>query len=278
MFKRIGEFFRVTVSQQRGIAVLVGVLLLFLAAVSIKEHCDESRSERFTLELLQGAEVADSLFFFDPSAADSATFVRLGFSGAQARTIVRYRTSLGGYFHSAEQFSRCRVVSSDMFARLEPYIRIRPQADSPDGLCGEEDFSTVDINRVSLERLRAHGALDARLAGRIFRARQRYGGFVDLRQLMRALPSDSAALRVFSACVRFDTTALVRYQVNRDSESLLAEHPYISRPFARQIVLYRQRHGAVPHYDTLRGLKYFPRSKDEYLRFYLTFDTLENED
>ena len=278
MFRRIGDFFRVTVSQQRGIAVLVAVLLLFLAAVTLKEWRDERRSRRMTLVLLEpGAGTGDSLFVFDPSTADSATFVRLGFSGQQARTIIRYRAAVGGRFSTAGQFARCRAVSPDMYARLEPYIRLEP--DGGDSLHRVEgDFSPLDINRATEQQLRGHAALDARLAGRIFRARKRYGGFVDLSQMMQALPSDSTALRALAACMQFDTTAIVRYQVNLDSESLLASHPYISRPFARQIVLYRQQHGAVPLYDTLRGLKYFPRSKQEYLRFYLTFDTLKNKD
>ena len=83
-------------------------------------------------------------------------------------------------------------------------------------------------------------------------------------------------MRAFAAYADFDTAALVRYQVNRDSEALLAQHPYIARPFARQILSYRREHGCVPCYDTLRTLKYFPRTKDRYLRFYLTFDTLKN--
>ena len=82
---------------------------------------------------------------------------------------------------------------------------------------------------------------------------------------------------LFSRYADFDTTALVRYDVNQDSERLLAEHPYISRLFARSIVEYRSRRGSVPCYDTLRGLKYFPHSKDKYLRFYLNFDTLKTE-
>lgn len=272
---KIVDFFRVTVSQQRGIAVLVGVLLVFVAGVAVKQSGDAARLAREEARLLesQGAALGDTLFYFDPSTADSATFVRLGFTPAQARTIVRYRTSCGGRFSSPEHFSRSYAVSPDMYVRLAPYIRMessRPTKPRP------EDFSRVDVNRASLERLKAHATLDDRLAQRIFEARIRYGGFVDRKQLESILPGDSLAVRVFAGYADFDTAALVRYQVNRDSESLLAQHPYIARPFARQILAYRAQHGCVPCYDTLRTLKYFPRTKDRYLRFYLTFDTLKN--
>lgn len=275
MAGKIEDFFRVTVSQQRGIALLVGLLIVFVAAVAVKQSYDAARMARLRPMPAEEdwAEACDTVFYFDPSTADSATFVRLGFTPAQARTIVRYRSSCGGRFSSPEHFSRSYAVSPRMYDRLAPYIRMESL---PAEVSRPADFSRVDLNRAPLERLKAHGALDERLALRIFEARIRYGGFVDRVQLERALPADSLAVRAFAAYADFDTAALVRYQVNRDSEALLAQHPYIARPFARQILSYRREHGCVPCYDTLRTLKYFPRTKDRYLRFYLTFDTLKN--
>lgn len=279
---RFKDFFRVTLAQQRGLGVLVVLLLLSAAVVTVKD-CQGGKG-LVEIEIVQADsslrhrtdlfEKKDTVFCFDPSAADSATFVQLGFSPAQARTIVRFRNSVGGRFRSPEQFSRCYAVSDSMFRRLKPFIRMDAPAKDPK----PEDFSTVDVNRASLPRLKAHSALTEALAEKIFRARIHYGGFVDAGQLCRAVPADSAAARVFSRYAVFDPAALVRYDVNRDSERLLAEHPYISRLFAREIVRYRDRHGRIECYDSLRALKYFPRSKDRYLEFYLTFDVPENDD
>lgn len=278
---RLKDFFRVTLAQQRGIGVLTILLLLAVAAVAVKD-CRGGKTP-VEISVLQLDSLAarqgnltrkDTVFCFDPSGVDSVTFVRLGFSPAQARTIVRYRSSIGGRFRSPEQFARCYAVSDRMFRHLEPYIRMSV----PVTPVKPDDFSIVDINRASLSRLRTHSALTDALAEKIFRARIRYGGFVDADQLCRAIPSDSAAVRAFSRYVVFDTAAIVRYEVNGDSERLLAEHPYISRFFAREIVRCRDRCGRIECYDSLRGLKYFPRSKDHYLEFYLTFDVPETDD
>lgn len=275
------DFFRVTFAQQRGIGVLTVLLLLAVAAVTVKD-CRGGKTP-VEISVLQPDSLAarrgnsirkDTVFCFDPSVADSAAFVRLGFSQAQARTIVRYRGSIGGRFRSPEQFARCYAVSDSMFRRLEPYIRIRV----PVTPAKPDDFSIVDVNRASLPRLKAHSTLTEPLAEKIFRARIRYGGFVDADQLCGVIPSDTAAVRAFLRYAVFDTAAIVRYEVNRDSERLLAEHPYISRLFAREIVHYRDRHGRIACYDSLRALKYFPRSKDRCLEFYLTFDIPENDD
>lgn len=279
---RFKDFFRVTLAQQRGIGVLTVLLLLAVAAVAIRDcrggkvpvEISVIQPDSLAVHRADLPEQKDSVFYFDPSVADSSTFVRLGFSPAQARTIIRYRNSVGGRFRSLQQFARCYAVSDSMFRRLEPYIRMGVPVDPPK----PNDFSTVDVNRASLSRLKAHSALTDALAEKVFRARIRYGGFVDAEQLCAAIPSDSTAVRAFSQYAVFDPAAIVRYEVNGDSERLLAEHPYISRLFAREIVRCRDRCGRIECYDSLRPLKYFPRGKDHYLEFYLTFDIPKTDD
>jgi len=64
-----------------------------------------------------------SLQAFDPNTLDSVGFVRLGFSLAQARTLLKYR-SAGGRFRRAEDFAKSYVVSPEMYEKLAPFIRI----------------------------------------------------------------------------------------------------------------------------------------------------------
>ena len=281
MPSRIKDFLTVTGRQQRGIAVLT-VVLLVLCVLAALRGCGGERVpvevEVIPLDSLaagverEGRTKGDTLFVFDPSEADSVTFVRLGFSPGQARTILNFRANVGGRFRSAEQFAKSYAVSDSMFRRLEPYIKMRD--DRP---AKQPDFTAVDVNRASLARLRAHSALDDELAGKLFRARVRYGGFVDAAQLRSVLPSDSVEIKRFLPYAVFDTAALVRYDVNLDSESLLAEHPYISRPFAREILKHRSERGDILCFDSLRRVKYFPKSKAGYLRFYLNFEASKNE-
>lgn len=277
MSGRIKDFFRVTASQHRGLVALTVLLAGLVAVLYVKEtffsantppvvtfeHADVSRPGSYLKDARK-----DTVFPFDPSTADSAVFVSLGFSPRQARTIINYRTSLGGRFRSAEQFSKSYAVSDSMFERLRPYIRIQEKTNDNK----PTDYSVVDINRASLKRLKAHSAFGDTLSEKIFRARVRYGGFVCLEQMCGVFKADSARLCALSQYMKIDTSAIVKYDVNVDNEPLLAQHPYISRPFARTITGYRDAHGHIENFDTLRTLKYFPASKEKYLRFYLNFD------
>lgn len=276
MFGHIRDFFRITASQHRGLAALTVLLIALVAALYVKEafftpdtipaelSCDTlSAQERYGYRIRR-----DSLFPFDPSAADSATFVSLGFSPAQARTIINYRTSLGGRFRSPAQFSKSYAVSDSMFERLLPYISMREKT-AP---VKPADYSVVDINRASLKRLKAHSAFGDTLSEKIFRARIRYGGFVCLEQMCSIIRADSARLLRLKRYMEIDTSAIIKYDVNVDNEPLLSQHPYISRPFARSITEYRSSRRPIDNFDTLRTLKYFPSSKEKYLRFYLNFD------
>ncbi|MCD7970744.1 MAG: helix-hairpin-helix domain-containing protein [Alistipes sp.] len=72
---------------------------------------------------------------FDPNALDATGFEALGFTPAQARTIVNYRKALGR-FVSAEQFGKCYAVSDEALGALGPYMRFPPDGQTelaPDG-------------------------------------------------------------------------------------------------------------------------------------------------
>ena len=60
---------------------------------------------------------------FDPNTLDSVGFVGLGFSPAQAGSLLKYRRA-GGRFRQPEDFAKSYVVSSQMYEKLAPYIRI----------------------------------------------------------------------------------------------------------------------------------------------------------
>ncbi|MBQ4280448.1 MAG: helix-hairpin-helix domain-containing protein [Rikenellaceae bacterium] len=67
------------------------------------------------------------LFGFDPNTVTKEELVRLGFTPRQAQGILNYRAA-GKRFYEAEDFADCYTVSDEMYARLEPYIRIaRPK-------------------------------------------------------------------------------------------------------------------------------------------------------
>ncbi|MCK0206012.1 ComEA family DNA-binding protein [Ornithobacterium rhinotracheale] len=113
--------------------VVVGLLGLefmpnFSAESKPAELPDEVKSYLAQTESLDEKTTEIQLEKFNPNVLDAEGFQRLGFSKKQAEIIVKYRFSLGGNFHSAEEFANCFVVSEAKFKELLPYIELREVA------------------------------------------------------------------------------------------------------------------------------------------------------
>lgn len=61
---------------------------------------------------------------FDPNELSSSDWEKLGFSEKQAKTILKYKASLGGNFSTLEEIKKCFVISDKKFAELQPFIRL----------------------------------------------------------------------------------------------------------------------------------------------------------
>ena len=73
---------------------------------------------------------------FNPNALDENGFEALGFSEKQAKSLIKYRYSLGGNFSTVEDFKNAYVVSDFMFKKLEPFI----------------DLKTIEANKIQSKK------------------------------------------------------------------------------------------------------------------------------
>lgn len=106
-------------------------------------------------------------FPFNPNTADVEELQRLGFSPKQAAAIDNYRKK-GGRFRRPGDFAKSFVVSEEMFARLEPYIRI----------------PKVNLNTADSAALDALPGIGPYLVRKILEHRAQIGGFMSPEQLM----------------------------------------------------------------------------------------------
>ncbi len=164
------NFFYYNKAQRIGILILLGLILLSIAAtVLIPVIFDKSKEQTTDTKFLKEAaefranliekerkqrserefqpfvyrnnysfpkrkEEKYELFAFNPNTADSGTFVRLGLKPYIAKNILRYRAK-GGKFRTAEAFEKVYGISSAKFEELKPYIQI-PQ-----------EIQTAQVNR-----------------------------------------------------------------------------------------------------------------------------------
>ncbi len=157
-------------------------------------------------------------FPFDPNLATEDEFVRLGFSPAQAASIVRYRSS-GHIFHSKSDFARIYAVSDEMMERLDEYIMVTP----------------LDLNRADSADFTTLNGIGPYFAGRIVAYRRLIGSFAVKEQLLEVRGMDRERYDALQSSVTVDPSGIRHYRIDRLEDSLLLANPYIGSGLAAAV-------------------------------------------
>ena len=173
-------------------------------------------------------------FRFNPNTVSVEDLQRLGFSQKQAQSIDNYRQK-GGRFRRPGDFAKSFVVSDSIFQRLQPYI----------------DIPKLDLNKADSTALLDLPGIGPWFAGRIVSYRAALGGFNQAEQLLEIKNFDREKLDGLSDLITLSPPQ--PYQLWTLKEEDLARHPYISKPEAHSIVLYRSHNKAED--CTIEGLK-----------------------
>jgi competence protein ComEA len=215
-------------------------------------------------------------FPFDPNTLDSAGWVRLGFSPKQSAAILKFRNR-GGTFRKKEDLMKLFMVDSALYLELQPFITIEPREDpiwdKPISPRYERlALPMVDINRadtLEMENIRGIGASFAR---RIYRYRERLGGFRTSNQLLEVFGMDTARFEDMLPQITIDTTVRSRININTADYTELIRHPYLDKNQVRAIIRYREQHGAYRSVNDLRNIHII--KEDDYKRLapYLSVD------
>lgn len=200
----------------------------------------------------------DSLFYFDPNTLTADLWQKLGLSEKQAAVITRY-TSGGGRFRKKEDLRKSFVISESFYAKVEPWIRIPPQANN------EREYkeppvqpganrNTICINRADtteLKRLRGVGTV---LASRIVSYRNSLGGFHSVDQLTEVYGLTEEVIASNLSRLTIDNNNIRTIAVNRATQRALESHPYISKRLAYVFVTMREESLLQGDEDLLKRL------------------------
>lgn len=185
-------------------------------------------------------------FTFNPNTLDSAGWVRLGFSSKQSASIVKY-TAKGGSFKKPEDLLRLYMMDSALYVDLLPWVNIpaQPQKASFQSFQSVAKPLPVQVNlnladTVQLTELKGIGPTFAR---RIFKYRQRLGGFRNLNQLYEIFGMDSARVLGILPQLNLDTSELQRININSADFKQFIQNPYINKNQVNAILKFREQHG-----------------------------------
>ncbi|MDR0661423.1 MAG: helix-hairpin-helix domain-containing protein [Prevotellaceae bacterium] len=233
------ELFTFSKKERIGFVLLLCIILFVVLYPLIDFGSEESQRPTFEefVEQIDGLEVKPDtgsvvmLFFFDPNTADSLTFLELGFSPNQIKSILAYR-STGAWFSVPDDFSMVYVVSDEQFQRVKPYIRIKQP---------KKPFRKVELNTADtteLQRLRGIGPYYAR---QVVRYREHLGGFYSAEQLKEIKGIDDERFSLFAEQYTLNIKHIKPLNINIADERTLKSHPYIGSECAKKIVEYRQK-------------------------------------
>ena len=136
MRNRVKEFFGYSSSERKGSITLIILLLLALSGYwmiyvfsssSVVEYVNLSEEIKSLTKIdnSPNKEVKEIQYFnFNPNQIDQESWVKLGFSEKQSKSIIKYREK-GGFFYKKEDLKRLYVVNDSIYALLEPHVFIK---------------------------------------------------------------------------------------------------------------------------------------------------------
>ena len=253
----------------------------FLADVKkVKEHsAKESKDD------CSDAHRTGLFFEFDPNSADSIELSRLGLPSYVVKNVLKYRAK-GGRFKTSASFSKIYGLTPELFAELEPYIRIPeqlsarkrkqvfPKTDSIRIESHQQPFdkysegTKVNVNIADTIELKKIPGIGSVIARNIVAYRQRLGGFYDLEQLLEVRFFTPELLEWFV----LGDTPVNQLRVNRESLDKLRAHPYLNFYQAKIIVEHRKKRGEIKSLSQLSLYEEFTEKDLKRLSAYFSFD------
>lgn len=290
---------RLTQREKRGLTVLLGLILLLVAArVLLLSRESEQEVPMLSAEAQAELETFDSLvaktqhanlasppappcklFDFDPNSADSATFRQLGLPTRLVNNALAYR-SKGGCWRKPDDFRRLYGMTDELFEQLKPYIKInapsttthapKSSAVQKPGTLKFDSLTVLNLNQVDTLTLQRIPGIGPYFSRAIVNYRKRLGGFVHVHQLhdIEGLPTDITSWFAIAPGDSVQTIA-----INEATFKTLLRHPYLNYEQVKAIASHRQKRGAIVAWTELLMYDVFSHADVERLRPYFTFNT-----
>ncbi len=212
---------------------------------------------------------------FDPNKLNAAGWQGLGLSPKQAEAIIRF-TEKGGRFYKKDDVKKMYTISPEMYARLEPHIRIE-RRDTIRNFPPRERYtpralSIFDINTADTLQLQEIRGVGPAFARRIASYRERLGGFYNIKQLREVYGIDSLKYEQIKPQVRVEPAGLRMIHINTAAFEDLRNHPYLTYKQVGAIIQYRKQHGKYSSFADLKKVALLTSETVDHLAPYLSFD------
>jgi competence protein ComEA len=272
--KFIKMYFYFSPSEQKGIILLLGILVLVIFAPLIYRLVKPTSDLVINIQQITALDslskntsnnedfIIQEPFEFNPNTASSEELRKLGFTDKNISTLQNY-LSKGGKIKSAEELKKIYGIVEKLVNKLTPFILFEKQQEFSnkknvfDSLNHEKKgkIKVLEINTadsISLVKLYRIGPA---LSSKIIAYREKLGGFLNLNQLTEIYGFDEDILYDLQDKITVDAGKVKKINLNTITEEELKNHPYFKYKLARVITNYRNQHGKYTSYSDLLKIK-----------------------
>lgn len=220
-------------------------------------------------EMLTATAEKPHFFPFDPNTLDEAGWRSLGLKPGQIRTLLRYR-SKGGRFRKPEDLLRIYGLSPGLAEALIPYVQIAGQEKAESPFPSQPSYTPdssrwtqkrksgpviLNINLADSSAFESLPGIGPVLARRLVNFREKLGGFYSIDQVRETFGMPDSTYQRIQPLLVVKDPVLRKIDINTATAEELSLHPYINRRAAREIVSFRQAHGAFSGPDPLARIQ-----------------------
>ncbi|MFK5854803.1 MAG: helix-hairpin-helix domain-containing protein [Bacteroidota bacterium] len=300
-------FFSLNKSEQRGIIILV-ILILLLAVVNLLlPYLVESRSESnlkkykseiesfigeqqhlidsANIEFLQNSGEIDRAFAiqkirpfkFNPNKLPVEAWKKMGFTSQQIRTIKNYEAK-GGKFKRKEDVKKMYSISDIEYEIIEPYIHIPSAYKSSTGKAIKKkpssrivNYKTTEVNSADYEGLQSSLGLSSWLAKRTISYKNALGGFVNKEQLKEVYGINDSIYAGIKKYLIVDTSLIQKIDINNIEFKRLLKHPYFDYNTTKTLFNTRDKIGSFSSINQIKLIEEISDSTMNKISPYLYF-------
>ena len=226
---------------------------------------------------------------FDPNTLDHTQAKRIGIAPYIVDNIQSY-LSKGGTIYSKEKFSETYGLEDSVYQILKPYILLpetrelasieektfkkktkKPYSKQPKYKSKPKKKVNVNLNLASIEDLKSINGIGEVFSERIFKYRERLGGFIEKTQLKEVYGLTDSTYSVIEDQISLDASITIKLPINYADYKTLSAHPYITSKQANAILKYKEQHDSFTDIKDLKRIYILDNEWLEKIEPYLNF-------
>ena len=297
------SFFALRKSEQRGIIILLFLLLLILAfnlflpgIISSNENVNPANNNDVRRFIAAQHHLDDSLLFvklqrhgnlnnslaarfmhpvpFDPNTVSEKVMQQMGLNHKQIFTILNYRKH-NGLFLKKTDLQKIYGLSSVEYHILEPYIMLHSISHTAHHQNIRKQLPT-DLNSCTPDELAHREHVKPWLAERIVKYRNLLGGFYSIEQLNEVYGMKKRDINKIKASLIIDTTKIHKINLNKAKFKTILHHPYFDYKTTKKLFYLRDKLHGFNNLTQLKAQHIIPDSAFDHIRHYLYIRPLKN--